>query len=66
MCKDPDGAFWVSFIIRVPIADPKQPTRQPRAAGIDVGLNDYAAIAYSDGKREKIANPRHYVRPKIA
>lgn len=58
--EDPDGRFWVSFIVRVPVAAPKQPTRRPRAAGIDVGLNDYAAIAYSDGKREKIANPRHY------
>gem|GEM_PF-3954480 len=58
--EDPDGKFWVSFIVRVPVQAPKQPTREPRAAGIDVGLNDYAAIAYSDGKREKIANPRHH------
>lgn len=58
--EDPDGKFWVSFIVRVPVERPKQPTRGSRAAGIDVGLNDYAAIAYSDGTREKIANPRHY------
>jgi putative transposase len=58
--EDPDGMFWVSFIVRVPLEEPKQPTREPRAAGVDVGLNDYAAIAYSDGTREKIANPRHY------
>lgn len=58
--EDPDGQFWVSFIVRVRVDKPKQPTREPRAAGIDVGLNDYASIAYSDGKREKIANPRHY------
>ncbi len=58
--EDPDGEFWVSFIVRVPVEAPKQPTRRPRAAGIDVGLNDYAAISYSDGTREKIANPRHY------
>lgn len=58
--EDPDGTFWVSFVVRVPMEKPKQPTRQPRAAGIDVGLNDYAAITYSDGKREKIVNPRHY------
>lgn len=57
--EDPDGTFWVSFIVRVPVDAPKQPTRAPRAAGIDVGLNDYAAISYSDGTREKIANPRH-------
>lgn len=58
--EDPDGEFWVSFIVRVPVEAPKRPTRRPRAAGIDVGLNDYAAISYSDGTREKIANPRHY------
>lgn len=58
--EDPDGKFWVSFIVRVPVEPPKQPTRAPRATGIDVGLNDYAAITYSDGTREKIANPRHY------
>lgn len=58
--EEPDGEFWVSFIVRVPVAAPKQPTRLPRAAGIDVGLNDYAAISYSDGTREMIANPRHY------
>lgn len=58
--EDPDGKFWVSFIVRVPVEASKQPTRRPRAAGIDVGLNDYAAISYSDGTREKIANPRHY------
>lgn len=58
--EDPDGTFWVSFIVRVPVEAPKQPTRRPRAAGIDVGLYDYAAISYSDGTREKIANPRHF------
>jgi len=58
--EDPDGKFWVSFVVRVPLEEPKQPTRNSRMAGLDVGLNDYAAIAYSDGTREKIANPRHY------
>ncbi|MBT2475802.1 transposase [Microbacterium sp. ISL-103] len=58
--EDPDGKFWVSFIVRVPVEAPKQPTRGPRTAGIDVGLTDYASISYSDGTREKIANPRHY------
>lgn len=58
--EDPDGKFWVSFIVRVPVAAPKQLTRRPRSAGIDVGLNDDAAISSSDGTREKISNPRHY------
>lgn len=62
--EDPDGKFWVSFIVRIPVATPKQPTRLPRAAGIDVGVNDYAAISYSDGTREKIANPVITARPR--
>lgn len=58
--EEPDGTFWVSFIVRVPVPAPKTPTRSPRVAGVDVGLSDYAAIVYTDGNREKIANPRHY------
>lgn len=57
--QDTDGRFWVSFVVRVPVAAPKQSTRGPRTAGVDVGLYDYAAIAYSDGTREKVSNPRH-------
>ena len=57
---EPDGTWWVSFIVRVPIAPPKTPTRPPRTAGVDVGIDDFAAIVYSDGTREKIAAPKHY------
>lgn len=56
--EDRDGRWWASFVVRVPMSPPKRTTRQPRAAGVDVGLTDYAAIVYSDGTREKIANPR--------
>lgn len=38
----------------------KTPTRQPRTAGVDVGLNYHATIAFSDGTRERIANPRYF------
>lgn len=62
--EDPDGTFWASFVVRVSVERPKQPTRRPRAAGSDVGLNDYAAIAYSDGTRAKIANPATTARRK--
>lgn len=58
--RDPDGSYWASFVVRVPVDRPKTPTRKPRAAGIDLGLADYAAIVYSDGTREKTPNPRHY------
>lgn len=64
--EDPDGKFWVSFIVRVPVAPPKAPTRRPRVAGVDVGLSDFAAIVYTDGAREKIDNPRHHRKAEDA
>lgn len=56
--REPDGTYRASFVVEAPKPAPTTPTRLPRAAGIDVGLTDYAAIVYSDGTREKIANPR--------
>jgi len=47
-----------SFVVEAPKPQPTTPTRAPRAAGMDVGLTDYAAIVYSDGTREKVPNPR--------
>jgi putative transposase len=32
---------------------------EARVAGVDLGLTDYATVAYSDGTREKLANPRY-------
>lgn len=57
--RESDGTYAASFVVEVPAPAPTTPTRLPRAAGIDVGLVDYAAIVYSDGTREKIANPRY-------
>lgn len=57
--EDQDSRFWASFIVRVPVTAPKSPTRGARAAGVDLGLKSYATIAYSDGTREKIANPKY-------
>lgn len=52
----PDGSYEVSFVVEVEPQD-TSPLIE-RAAGIDVGLSSFAAIAYSDGTREKIDNPR--------
>lgn len=54
-----DGGLKVSFLVQVPKPAPKGLTRQPRSTGVDLGLTDYAAIVYSDGTREKVANPRY-------
>lgn len=54
-----DGTWWASFLVRTPVPAPSTPTRGSRAAGVDLGLADFASIVYSDGSREKIANPRH-------
>lgn len=50
-----DDTYHVSFVVEV------QPTPGPvstTAAGIDLGLTDTAAIACSDGTRQKVINPK--------
>lgn len=56
--READGRLWVSFVVERPRPAPTTPTHGPRIAGVDVGLTDFAAVVYSDGSREKIANPR--------
>jgi len=58
--EDPDGRFWASFVVRVPVEEPKTPTRGDRIAAVDLGIASYAAIVYSDGTREKISNPHFH------
>ena len=54
----PDGTYEVSFVIEV-VPEIVEPTHPNRVAGVDLGLTDFATIVYSDGSREKVANPRH-------
>ena len=54
--RDPDGRWYVSFAVDA--ADPDQLPATGAAAGIDLGIKDFAVT--SDG--EKIANPRHLER----
>ena len=54
--RKPDQTYEVSFVVDVEQADLTPETE--RHAAIDVGLDSFAAIAYSDGTREKIDNPR--------
>ncbi|MPV51047.1 IS200/IS605 family element transposase accessory protein TnpB [Pseudactinotalea sp. HY160] len=56
--KEADNTYRVSFVVDTEPA-PTSPANPGRAASLDLGLSDYAAIAYSNGTREKIANPRH-------
>lgn len=53
----PTGRVYVSFVVREPL-QPTQPQNTGRVAGIDLGLTHFATIAYSDGRTEKIENPR--------
>ena len=53
--KEADGRFYLSFVVDVPVT-PLAPIGM--VCGIDVGLTDFAAIASSDGNREKVTNPR--------
>lgn len=57
--READGAYFVSFVVDLPSAEQTEPVHPDRAAGIDLGLSDFAAITYTDGTREKVANPRH-------
>lgn len=54
--REPDGTYFVSFVVDAPTKVAPKTTRE---AGIDLGLNHFAVIVYSDGTREKIKNPRH-------
>jgi putative transposase len=58
--RTPDGRYHASFVVdhaATPTVDPVYPGR---AAGIDMGLTHFASIAYSDGTRERITNPRYF------
>ena len=57
--READGTWWASFVVATAQPAPVTPTRGPRAAGVDLGLTDFASMVYSDGSREKIPNPRH-------
>lgn len=60
IARESDGSYWLSFVVDVNVnVEPAAPTHPGRAAALDVGLTDFAAVVYSDGTREKIANPRH-------
>lgn len=51
-----DDTYTVSFVVEVePVS--VEPAVE-RHAGIDLGLETFATIVYSDGTREKIENPR--------
>ena len=58
---EPDGRYYVSFVVEV--ATTESPDPSLTVAGVDLGLTDLAAVARSDGAREKIRNPR-FLRAK--
>lgn len=62
--RETDGRHYVSYVVDVPAPEPLPPT--DRVTGVDVGLTDLATITYSDGTREKIANPKWLARKERA
>lgn len=52
---EPDGRYYVSFVVDVQ-DHPLEAVET--VAGVDLGLIDLAAVACSDGTREKVGNPR--------
>lgn len=59
--REPDGRYFASFVVDAPIRRTQSITQM---AGIDLGLNHLATIAYSDGTSEKVDNPR-YMRKEL-
>ena len=58
MIRERTGKLRVSFVVETPKPVPATPARTGRTVGIDMGLTDFATLAYSDGTREKISNPK--------
>lgn len=54
--KEPDGRYYASFVVER--VDTALPTTD-RECGVDMGLDMFASIAYSDGTDEKVSNPRY-------
>ncbi|MHA7304373.1 RNA-guided endonuclease InsQ/TnpB family protein [Arthrobacter sp. TMN-49] len=59
LIREADGRYYASFVVNPDPATTAAPT-STRAAGLDLGLTDFAAIVYSDGTREKIPAPTFY------
>ncbi|TJY71402.1 transposase [Arthrobacter sp. CAU 1506] len=61
--READGRYYASFVVDVAA----MPRRTPKhaTAGIDLGLEHLAVIAYNDGTSEKVQNPRH-LKKKLA
>jgi putative transposase len=56
ICREPDGRWYVTFTVDTDAPAPLPQTG--RAAGVDLGVKDFAVT--SDG--ERVANPRHLER----
>ena len=55
-----DGRHHASFVVDVPTEIAPTPVFPGRSAGVDLGLTYFASIAYSDGSRERVENPRYF------
>lgn len=62
LIREADGRYYASFVVDPDSATPaSNDIDEPqRAAGLDLGLTDFAAITYSDGTREKIPAPKFF------
>ncbi|MFJ6418485.1 RNA-guided endonuclease InsQ/TnpB family protein [Paeniglutamicibacter sp. NPDC091659] len=58
--REPDGRYYVSFVLEAPEQTGPGPIH--KVAGIDLGLEYLAVIAYDDGTSVKVENPRHLKR----
>lgn len=57
LLKDKLGRYWISFVVKQPIAIPKN---SGSALGVDLGLTDLVAVVSTNGERYKVSSPKYY------
>ncbi|WP_205754354.1 RNA-guided endonuclease TnpB family protein [Arthrobacter sp. CAU 1506] len=63
LIREADGRYYASFVVGV--SSVHRPLPKHEVAGIDLGLEHLATIAYVDGTSEKVENPR-LLKKKLA
>lgn len=58
LIREPDGKYYVSFVVDVPAENIQIPEPSAYAVGVDLGLNRLAVAVNSEGERVFFENPR--------
>lgn len=58
LIREPDGKYYVSFVVDIPTENIQVPEPSAYAVGVDLGLNHLATTVNSEGERMFFENPR--------